>query len=72
MLVLGMQDSSVYQLGNFNELRTLTDTLSKVEGVNGILGVTRLPRLVKDTATQTFRAEPIFRNFPKPSPNWTP
>jgi predicted RND superfamily exporter protein len=64
VLVLGMQDSSVYQLGNFNELRTLTDTLSKVEGVNGVLGVTRLPRLVKDTTNQSFRAEPIFRNFP--------
>ncbi|QIX61544.1 MMPL family transporter [Hymenobacter sp. BT18] len=65
VLVLGMQDSSVYQLGNFNELRLLTDTLSKVEGVNGILGVTRLPRLVKDTTTQTFRAVPIFRRFPQ-------
>jgi predicted RND superfamily exporter protein len=65
VLVLGMQDSSVYRLGNFNELRSLTDTLSKVEGVNGILGVTRLPKLEKDTANQSFRAVPIFRNFPQ-------
>lgn len=68
VLVLGMQDSSVYRLGNFNELRSLTDTLSKVEGVNGILGVTRLPKLEKDTANQTFRAVPIFRNFPQTQP----
>ncbi len=64
VLVLGMQDSSVYELGNFNELRLLTDTLSGVEGVNGILGVTRLPRLEKDTVARSFRAVPIFRTPP--------
>ncbi|UOG74989.1 MMPL family transporter [Hymenobacter tibetensis] len=65
VFVLGMQDSSVYKLGNFNELRSLTDTLGKVEGVSGVLSVTRLPRLEKDTATNTFRALPIFRRAPQ-------
>ena len=65
VFVLGMQDSSVYKLGNFNELRALTDTLGKVEGVSGVLSVTRLPKLEKDTATNTFRALPIFRRAPQ-------
>ncbi|WP_375437889.1 RND family transporter [uncultured Hymenobacter sp.] len=65
VFVLGMQDSSVYELGNFNELRSLTDTLGKVQGVSGVLSVTRLPRLEKDTATSTFRALPIFRRAPQ-------
>ncbi|SHI45784.1 hypothetical protein SAMN02745146_0935 [Hymenobacter daecheongensis DSM 21074] len=65
VLVLGMQDSSIYRFGNFNELRTLTDTLAKVPGVSGVLSVTKLPKLAKDTATQSFRATPIFRNFPQ-------
>lgn len=65
VLVLGMQDSSVYELATFNKLRTLTDTLSKVRGVNGILGVTRLPRLEKDTVNRQFRAVPIFQQFPR-------
>ncbi|MDF7812438.1 MMPL family transporter [Hymenobacter sp. YC55] len=65
VFVLGMQDSSVYELGNFNELRTLTDTLGKVQGVSGVLSVTRLPRLEKDTATSTFKALPIFRRAPQ-------
>ncbi|UYZ58390.1 efflux RND transporter permease subunit [Hymenobacter latericus] len=65
VLVLGMQDSSVYRLGNFNELRMLTDTLGKVEGVNGVLSVTKLIQLTKDTANQRFAAEPIFRTFPQ-------
>ena len=68
VLVLGLQDSAVYRLGNFNELAALTDTLSKVRGVNGILGVSRLPRLEKDTATHTFRAVPIFKRVPQTQP----
>ncbi|RAK63248.1 efflux RND transporter permease subunit [Hymenobacter edaphi] len=65
VLVLGLQDSSVYRLGNFNELRLLTDTLSKEEGVSGVLSVTKLIQLTKDTANQRFAAAPIFRTFPQ-------
>ncbi|MBC6612291.1 MMPL family transporter [Hymenobacter sp. BT507] len=65
VLVLGLQDSSIYRLGNFNELRTLTDTLGKVEGVNGVLSITKLIRLDKDTANRQFQAVPIFRTFPQ-------
>lgn len=64
VLVLGLQDSSIYRLGNFRELRTLTDTLAKVKGVNGVLSVTKLIALGKDTAHQKFVAQPIFRQFP--------
>ncbi|KAA9332952.1 MMPL family transporter [Hymenobacter busanensis] len=65
VLVLGLQDSSVYKLGNFNELRLLTDTLSKVEGVSGVLSVTKLIQLTKDTANQRFATAPIFHTFPQ-------
>ena len=65
VLVLGLQDSAVYQLGNFNELRTLTDTLAKVPGVSGVLSVTKLPAIYKDTATNRFRSALIFKTFPR-------
>ena len=65
VLVLGLQDSSIYKLGNFNELRILTDTLAKVEGVSGVLSVTKLIQLQKDTANQRFTAQPIFKSFPQ-------
>ncbi|SFQ29156.1 efflux RND transporter permease subunit [Hymenobacter arizonensis] len=65
VLVLGLQDSAVYKLGNFNELRTLTDTLSKVTGVNGVLSVTKLLAIRKDTATNKFKTELIFKTFPR-------
>ena len=65
VLVLGLQDSSVYKLGNFNELRLLTDTLAKVEGVNGVLSVSKLLNISKDTATNSFKATPIFKTAPR-------
>jgi len=65
VLVIGLQDSSVYRLGNFNELRSLTDTLARVPGVNGVLSVTKLLQLHRDTATSQFKAVPIFKTFPR-------
>ncbi len=65
VLVLGMQDSSVYRLANFNQLRVLSDTLAKVQGVSGVLSMTKLVNLVKDTTANSFRAEPIFKTAPR-------
>ncbi|UOQ73369.1 efflux RND transporter permease subunit [Hymenobacter cellulosilyticus] len=65
VFVLGLQDSSVYELGNFNELRNLTETLGKVQGVSGVLSVTKLIKLEKDTSNQSFRASPIFKQAPQ-------
>ncbi|WP_035559557.1 efflux RND transporter permease subunit [Hymenobacter sp. IS2118] len=65
VLVLGLQDSSVYKLGNFNEFRRLTDTLARIEGVNGVLSVSKLLNISKDTANNSFRATPIFKTAPR-------
>ncbi len=65
VLVIGMQDSSVYRLANFNHLRVLTDTLAKVTGVSGTVSLTKLPRLLRDTATNSFVARPIFDSIPR-------
>ena len=65
VLVMGLQDSSIYKLGNFNELRALTDTLTKVEGVNGVLSVTKLLSLKFDTTSNSFQATPIFATAPR-------
>ena len=65
ILVLGMQDSSVYQLKNFNQLRSLTDTLAKMQGVSGVLGITRLIQIEKDTINSKFVTTSIFRAPPR-------
>ncbi|MDO7873134.1 efflux RND transporter permease subunit [Hymenobacter sp. ASUV-10] len=65
VLVLGMQDSAVYKLQNFNQLRQLADDLGKVQGVSGVLSISKLPQLMRDTATNKFVAKPIFTTAPR-------
>ena len=65
VLVIGLQDSSIYKLSNFNEFRQLTDTLAKVQGVNGVLSVSKLLNIYKDTVSNSFKAAPIFKNPPR-------
>ena len=65
VLVIGLQDSSIYKLGNFNAFRQLTDTLAKVQGVNGVLSVSKLLNISKDTASNSFKAAPIFKAPPR-------
>lgn len=65
VLVIGLQDSSIYKLGNFNEFRQLTDTLAKVQGVNGVLSVSKLLNISKDTATNSFKSVAVFKTPPR-------
>ncbi|MFD1467977.1 RND family transporter [Hymenobacter caeli] len=65
ILVLGMQDSSVYGLKNFAQYQHLTDTLAKVQGVSGVLGITRLIQIEKDTAGGRFVTAPVFQRRPR-------
>ncbi|MGI4873712.1 MAG: efflux RND transporter permease subunit [Janthinobacterium lividum] len=65
ILVLGMQDSSVYQLQNFRQYSLLTDSLAKVPGVSGVLGIPHLVQLQKDTVNNRFVTAPVFRQVPR-------
>jgi predicted RND superfamily exporter protein len=55
----------VYKLDKFNQLRQLTDTLAKVEGVSGVLGIPRLIQIEKDTVNSKFVTAPIFKSAPR-------
>ena len=72
VLVLGLQDSSVYKLGNFNELRNLTDTLTKVEGVNGVLSRHTSLCLAQRHRHSAVQGRAHFPKRPrKPNASWT-
>ena len=65
ILVLGMQDSSVYKLKNFQQYSQLADDLVKVPGVNGVLGIPKLIQIEKDTVNNRFVTAPVFRRAPQ-------
>ena len=65
ILVLGIQDSSVYEVDNFKKLKFMTDELSTLYGVKDVLSLPTLKRLVKDKELKRFRLEPIFDEIPE-------
>ena len=65
VLVLGMQDSAVYELNNFRHLKTLNDSMARVPGVKGVLSLPKLIRISKDTAARAFVPELIFKTLPQ-------
>lgn len=64
ILAIGIKDSTVYEKTNFRRLKYLTDELTKLNGVNNVLSLSNLQKLVKDTKAKRFRLEPIFDEIP--------
>ncbi|QCK13606.1 hypothetical protein DCC35_01970 [Mangrovivirga cuniculi] len=65
LLVLGMKDSSVYELENFQNLYYLTNELENLEGVNNVLSLASMQILEKNTSERRFDPKPIFKSVPE-------
>jgi len=64
ILVIGMQDSSVYKLKNFGLYDKLSTDLAHVQGVTGVLGLPKLIQIQKDTVNNRFVTAPVFKSVP--------
>jgi predicted RND superfamily exporter protein len=60
MVFVGMKDSSVYQLENFQKLRKLSLDIRKISGVNEVLSLPLLKIIVKDTSKTKFVPTALF------------
>lgn len=68
ILVVGMQDNSIYKLQKFKQLQQLTQNLSQVEGVKNVIALPNLVQVVKDTEARKFITRNIFEPFPASQP----
>ena len=64
ILAIGIRDSSIFDLTNFNRLKYLGDEIASMNGVTNVLSLPTLPRMVKDTENKKFVVEPIFEDMP--------
>ena len=64
-LVIGLQDSSLYQLPKFLKYKHLVDTIKQIKGVTQMLSIVDAPRLVKDLKRRRFQVQPFFSSSPK-------
>ncbi len=60
ILVLGVKDSSLYQIENFNAFRKLSEDLGTIEGTTNVLSIGNLQNIVKDTENRSFKLEPLL------------
>jgi len=64
ILAIGIRDSSLFTVTNFNRLKFLSDEIEGMPGITNVLSLPSLPRMVKDTTEKKFNIEPIFADMP--------
>jgi uncharacterized protein len=65
ILAIGVQDSGVYRLENFIELKTLSDQIVGQQGIITVLSLPRLQYLAKDTSARKLAPRPLFAQTPR-------
>ena len=63
IMAIGVQDSSLFELTNFNRFRTLADELKELHGVTAVLGIPTLQKLEADRVEKKFNVTPLFGPF---------
>ncbi len=62
LIAIGVKDSSLYEVQNFELFRRLSDSIKTFVGVNEVYSLPQIERLEKDTAERKFDLNPIFRS----------
>lgn len=65
VMFLGIVDSNLFRLSNFNDFYDLSDSLKKIRGVEGIVSITRLFQLVKNDSLKKFEFLPVCPQKPR-------
>ncbi|HTF17773.1 MAG TPA: efflux RND transporter permease subunit [Chryseolinea sp.] len=68
LIAVGLKDSAVYELANFNALRELNDGIRKIYGVTQVLSLPMLKMIQKDTAKATFYLSDVFSDSIRTQP----
>ena len=65
ILVIGLQDSAIYEPENFLRLKFLQDEIAGLEGITNVLSLPGMLRLEKDVAKKQFKLVPVFERIPE-------
>ena len=64
LLAIGVQDPRLYEIDNFRKFKYLSDHLEGMEGVNGVLSLPNLKKLIKNLEKKKFELAPVFLDIP--------
>jgi len=62
IMVLGIQDSTLFELDKFNDWLTLADSIRKVNGIEGVASLGRLVTITKNTEEKKFELHKLFND----------
>ena len=65
IFAIGVLDSAIYQLPNFQRFKYLNDELAALPGVNNVLSLPRIQYLNRNKAEKKFDIKPFFNPFPE-------
>jgi len=65
VMFIGIQDKNLFSLNKFNDWYDLSIKLKNIQGVEEVLSVTRLFKLVKNDSLKKFEFLPVCSNRPK-------
>jgi predicted RND superfamily exporter protein len=60
VMAVGVKDSALYQLKNFEKFRELNDQIKTIPGINDVLSLPSLRIILKDTVNTKFKLNPLF------------
>src|SRR5690554_2664405 len=64
IMVIGVKDSNLYQLYNFNAWLALSKTLKEIEGVDKVMSIHSIFKLSKNTEEKRFEPQMLFEKSP--------
>ncbi|WMJ72157.1 MMPL family transporter [Cytophagaceae bacterium ABcell3] len=65
LMVVGISDSALFQLDNFNRFYDLNERLSNLHGMQEVVSLAKLPMIVRDSEARKFKVQPVFSNKPE-------
>nr|NQU90982.1 MMPL family transporter [Bacteroidota bacterium] len=64
VLFIGIQDTNLYQIDEFNDWFGLTEKIQKIHGVEGVVSISKLYQLKKNDSLKKFDFLPVFKTKP--------
>jgi hypothetical protein len=64
IMAIGLKDSAVYEVEQFQRYRFLADELNRLDGVTSVLGLPNLMKLEKNNSSKSFELKSIFPEIP--------
>lgn len=65
ILVLGVKDSSLYQLNNFQLYKKLNDDIADMAEITNVISLSSLQKIVRDREARSFNLEPLIPDTPQ-------